>query len=194
MTTTSPRHFQPGHEFIAIDLGKESTRDRLAMQRKARRDYFKPGVDVPLQPWGHGATGGYRWRVGEVKRRGPHTGIGFYLVNGGTDTDDSSFRLRIEMANDHLRESRLSEINGYFYNDHGDTYKPIVARLPHGRGFLAGATMGEGMSSFLDGRIHDTIEEAARAAHREAEIAAEKQREYEEEENARLAAEEDEQE
>jgi hypothetical protein len=108
-------------------------------------------------------TGPYYWSPSK-----PGTRRGFYQASHGLACDKagSSFNLRLELANDHLWGSRLRFINGYYADrDHGDTLTPIVARLPHGRGFLAGWTMGAGMCAALDSDIYETIEDAARAAH-----------------------------
>lgn len=122
------------------------------------------------------SVGPYRWRPSK-----PNNGRGFYQSSHGLAMDraGSSINLRLEEANDHLRGSRLSHISGYYcdpYGD-GDTLQPIIARLPHGRGFLAGWTMGAGMCAALDSEIWETEEEAARAAHDMAERDAERERE-----------------
>jgi hypothetical protein len=112
----------------------------------------------------------------------PGTGRGFYQASRGLACGDGTFSLRLEWANDHLSGSRLSNIDGYFCDPDGDgdTLKPIVARLPHGRGFLAGWTMGNGMAASMDATIWETIEDAARAAHDLADHDAENERDYQE--------------
>lgn len=122
-------------------------------------------------------VGPYYWSPTE-----PGKGRGFYQSSKGLfcDKSGSTFDLRLEEANDHLRGSRLAQINGYFCDEdgEGDTLKPIVARLPHGRGYLAGWTMGRGMAASLDcSCIWDDIEDAARAAHDLAESDADDSRE-----------------
>lgn len=70
---------------------------------------------------------------------------------------------------------------GWFADEHGDgdTIRGIVFRLPHGRGFLAGWSMGERMASAIDySRIYDDERDAARAADSMAESTAEREREY----------------
>jgi hypothetical protein len=104
-----------------------------------------------------------------------------------TDADETmtGFRLRYEDANQHLsRYSRTSNITGYWTDKHGDgdTIKPVVFRLPRGRGFLAGWTMGAGMCASLDAGIFEDAEQAAYAAHSAAEYAAEQEREREQDE------------
>jgi hypothetical protein len=120
-------------------------------------------------------TGPYYWSPAK-----PGGGRGFYQASRylGMDRAGSSFELRLEDANDHLGHSRMSQITGYYTDEDGDTLKPIVARLPHSRGFLAGWTMGAGMCASLELDVYDTIEDAARAAHSVAEYAAEKERDY----------------
>lgn len=133
--------------------------------------------------------GPYIW----IPTPAPSGGRGFYQSSKGLfmDPRGSTLDLRLEDANDFLRGSRLAQIGGYYCdNFQSDTLQPIIARLPHGRGFLAGWTMGRGMCASLDGYIWESTEEAARAAHDEAERAAERQREFEAEEDARLEAEE----
>lgn len=132
-------------------------------------------------------------------------GIGFYCGKSSLQCapHGSRFDLRLELANDHLPDSRLSYINGYYCDadGDGDTLTPIIARLPRGRGFLAGWTMGAQMCAAIDRDIYDNPEDAARAAHDCAERDAEKNRDAqeeerrkEEEEAERAAAEADEEE
>ena len=124
-------------------------------------------------------TGPYRWKPSE-----PGKGRGFYMDSKRMicAPHGSGFDLRLEDANDLLpSHSRLSRINGYYINRYQDeSLKPIVARLPHGRGFLAGWTMGQGMASSLDSYIWKDAEEAARAAHDLAESDADEMFEAEE--------------
>lgn len=125
-------------------------------------------------------VGPYRWTP--AKAGG---GRAFYQAPNALRMDPrgSSLDLRLSYANEHL-SGRLSRTTGYYADACGiDTIKPIIARLPHSRGFLAGWTMGEGMCAALDSDIHDSEEEAAMAAHDMAERDAEKSRESEEEED-----------
>lgn len=113
----------------------------------------------------------------------PGGGRGFYQASKGLacDRSGSTFDLRLEVANDHLGDSRLRWIDGYYCDRfESDTLQPIIARLPRGRGFLAGWTMGAGMCACVELDVYATVEEAARAAHDLAERDAEKQRESEE--------------
>lgn len=119
-------------------------------------------------------VGPYRWSPST-----PGKGRGFYQAGGsGLECGDSTFRLRLEWANDHLGGSRLSHTTGYYcdLDGEGDTLQPIIARLPHGRGFLAGWTMGPNMAACLDGSIYIDEYDAARAAHDLAEYDAEESR------------------
>jgi hypothetical protein len=143
------------------------------------------------------SCGPYTWRPRDAKA----DGIGFYCASkcgAGHDLEMDSrgsvCRLRLQWANDALpRGSRLARINGYYCDEFQDsTMTPIVALLPHGRGFLAGWTMGSGMAASLcTSYIWETIEEAAVAAHDEAERAADREREFQERESARLDEEEE---
>lgn len=133
-------------------------------------------------------TGPYHWRPTP-----PMLGRGFYMssVPLTVARHGAGFRLRLEFANDYLRESRLSRTLSYrasSYDD--DSFAPIIARLPRRRGFLAGWTMGPGMTSALEPEIHETEAEAAYAAHDAAERAAEREREYQDEERANAELEE----
>ena len=133
--------------------------------------------------------GPYHWTPSE-----PGKGRGFYMASTGLACakHGSGFDLRLEWANDILRGNRLSHVMGYYCDEDsdGETLQPIVARLPHGRGFLAGWTMGAGMCASLDATIWDDIEDAAREAHRMAERDAERERDYQAAERERIDAEE----
>jgi hypothetical protein len=111
---------------------------------------------------------------------GSHPGGSFYL---GSDFEPGRY---IKRADEIIRLNHT----GWFIDDFQDqTMFGIVIFLPHGR-FLAGWSMGEGMGSSYDGEIYTDAEEAARAADSLAENAAECEREYQEEEAARLEDEE----
>jgi len=99
-------------------------------------------------------------------------GRGFYLESDGMPG------LRWEWADKFCRPIGHT---GWFTNEFGDGEKirGLVMRLPKGRGFLAGWSMGEGMASSLSGDIYETAEEAARAADSKAESVAERERERE---------------
>ena len=117
--------------------------------------------------------GPYRWTPSRAGN-----GRGFYMASNGFEMDrhGSTLRLRIEPANDHIN-GRLAGTTGYYCDRDGDqVLEPIIARLPHGRGFLSGWTMGAGMCASLDGRVQDDIESAAYMAHRIAEMDADRSR------------------
>jgi hypothetical protein len=107
----------------------------------------------------------------------PGGGRGFYQSQHGMAMDErgSAFRLRIECANDHVPAYYdVASINGYYCDEYGgDTLKPIIARLPGGRGFLGGWTMGKSMCANIDLEVFDTAEDAAIFAHSMAENDAE---------------------
>ncbi len=73
-------------------------------------------------------------------------------------------------------------MSGYCADDYqGATLEPIIARLPSGRGFLAGWTMGANMCGTLEPEVYPDAESAASAAHDAAEYAAEREREQQSE-------------
>lgn len=119
--------------------------------------------------------GPYQWTPAK-----PGGGRGFYQSSRGLycDRTGSIFDLRLTEANEHVnRASSLYRINGYYCDNFGDcSLMPIVARLPHGRGFLAGWTMGPGMCASIDLTLHDNERDAAYAAHDMAERDAEANR------------------
>ncbi len=135
-------------------------------------------------------VGPYRWNPSK-----PGTGRGFYQDSRSLECDPrgSTFALRLEEANEHLSGSRLAMTDGYYcdLDCEGETLQPIIARLAHGRGFLPGWTMGNGMCATLDSRICSDEREAAYAAHQLAEHDAEssQQSQWEEREAERLAEE-----
>lgn len=129
-------------------------------------DYRKP---LAVRRANRKHCGPYQWNPSV-----PGTGRGFYLSSRGFEMDRAGSTLDLRLDDASTRENP-----SYGFNEFGDGYMPIIARLPKGRGFLAGATMGAGMASFLDATIYDDEDEARRAAHEEARIAAERQEEYE---------------
>jgi hypothetical protein len=72
-----------------------------------------------------------------------------------------------------------------------ETLRGLVMRLPHGRGFLAGWSFGEGMASDISTDIYSDIKEAAIAADDAARDAAERERDYQERERLEAEASED---
>lgn len=68
---------------------------------------------------------------------------------------------------------------GWFMDERwSDTIRGIVMRLPHGRGFLAGWSMGEHMASEVQSDIYQDERDAARVADQLAEQVAEREREF----------------
>ena len=113
-------------------------------------------------------------------------GISFYASMDSAVTMDrhgSVCDLRLDYAISHKPYSRYLGVDGFYCDqdwsdqDWSDKLTPIVARLAHGRGFLAGWTMGKGMIANLETRtIHAEIEDAALAAYEMAEHDAEQMR------------------
>lgn len=120
------------------------------------------------------SAGPYRWTPSKAGQ-----GRGFY---SGQDcqpaTHGAGFRLRLEAANNHL-SGRIASTIGYYCDEgpSGESLMPIVARLPRGRGFLAGWTMGAGMCGALGPDVWPDAVGAANEAHRMAERDAEASRE-----------------
>ncbi len=107
-------------------------------------------------------------------RPNDNSGRGFYLGDAGQPCK------RWEWASD----------TEWYCDEFGDTtMRGIILRLPHGR-FLAGYSMGEGMSSAVSATVYTDEDEARAAADEEARCAAESEREYQAEEAARMEEEE----
>lgn len=99
-------------------------------------------------------------------------GRGFYLQ--GTRADG----LRFDYC-DEVQGARIRHDGWYCDDDCHDVIRGIVLRLPRGRGFLSGWTMGQGMASTVDySPIHDNAIDAAYAADESARIVAKNEREY----------------
>lgn len=98
-------------------------------------------------------------------------GKGFYLDSAGAPG------LRWTWA-DEVEGSRIRH-TGWFTDECEDSImRGVVFRLPKGRGFLAGWSMGEGMASAVEGEVFDDEIDCARAADSLAETLAEREREY----------------
>lgn len=121
-----------------------------------------------LQDRKTGCTGDYYHSPTPNNRKG----CGFYL------TSSDALGLRYQWADDVISLRHT----GWYGDDFGDTtIRGIVLRLPRGRGFLAGWSMGVGMASSIDySPIFDNPEDAARCADSMAESAAERERDYRE--------------
>lgn len=97
---------------------------------------------------------------------------------GGYLEEDNCLGLRFKWA-DEVEGVRI-EHTGWFTDEEqvGETMRGIVARLPRSRGFLAGWSMGEGMSTTLESEIFDDEADAARRADSFAQESAEAECEY----------------
>lgn len=104
-------------------------------------------------------------------------GWGFYYQS----RDGSSFNLRIEETGDSF----------YCDPDGHQEMHAIIARLNHGRGFLVGWTMGKGMCASLDSDVFTDEDDARRAAKIRTSDAADRECEYQAEEQARMDAEDE---
>jgi hypothetical protein len=138
-------------------------------------------------------VGPYIWDVPSLNSKAE--GRGFYFNSRGDEMGGSTFRLRLAPADEYM--PRYSRLRGtaYHADEYGEsTILPYVAILPHGRGFLAAYGEGPGMWGSVDYGIHATAHDAALAAHDAAERCAEREREYQAAESARLADEEGEEE
>lgn len=101
----------------------------------------------------------------------PNTdGKGFYLASAGMPG------LRWQWADEAWSGIKHT---GWFTDDFcGDKIRGVVFALPHGRGWLAGWSMGESMASELEYAIYDDVSDAASAADSLAQYAAERERDY----------------
>ena len=117
--------------------------------------------------WPFGPCGAYHFSFNANDK-----GQGFYLG------DELLWSLRWEWCDVVIRSIRHT---GWFTDEYqSETIRGVVFRLPHGRGFLAGWSMGEGMASAVDRYVWDDEKDAARAADDMAERAAERAAEREE--------------
>jgi len=92
---------------------------------------------------------------------------------------DFALSLRTQFCDDIAQSIKH---RGWFCDSFEDqTIRGIVAQLPKGRGFLAGWTMGESMGSVLERHIYPDGLSAALAADDIARYVAEREREYQEE-------------
>ena len=130
-------------------------------------------------------------RLVEFKQTHGHRVCGpYYRTHAATNPDRAFFYLESDFMPS-LRWEWCDEVDGtriqhtgWFTDEYGDgdRIRGIVMRLPRGRGFLAGWSMGKCMASEIDYTIWDDAVDAARDADRMAERAAEDQREYEQRE------------
>jgi hypothetical protein len=136
------------------------------------------------------ARGPLSKRLEEFKRTHGKRVCGPYYRSQPSANPDSAFfylesdfmpSLRWEWA-DEVDGSRIKH-RGWYTDDYGlgEKIRGLVMRLPHGRGFLAGWSMGKSMASEIDYTIWDDAIDCARNADRMAERAAENAREQERE-------------
>lgn len=118
-------------------------------------------------------------------------GWGCYLSSNGT-LDDRGFSLRWRwvdevpqgMGCDSWRAYGVDcgnyiDHTGWFIDDHEDEkIRGLIVKLPSGRGFLAGWSMGEGMATEIDCKVYQYCSDAIAAADSMAEWVAENEREY----------------
>ena len=105
-------------------------------------------------------------------------GQGFYLgsCKWGVTVGDGGFSLRARWA-DEVEDSTIDHKGWYCDDFQSDTIRGLVFRLPRGRGFLAGWSMGANMCGSVGCDTYETEIEAARAANAEADAEAENERE-----------------
>ena len=137
-------------------------------------------------------------RLAEYKQtHGKHTCGPYYRTEPSPNPHGAFFYLDSDFAPG-LRWEWADEVSGAHIRHDGwfcdafqdQTIRGFVMRLPRGRGFLAGWSMGEHMATNLDYTIWDDEVAAARDADRMAERAAEDERDYQEREDERLRLEE----
>jgi hypothetical protein len=108
----------------------------------------------------------------------------------GSPTPNQSKGWAFYLASDFMPGLRYETVGGFSAFDGSESFDGLVMRLPHGRGFLAGWTMGEGMASSIDADIIEDEDEARRVARNMAEDALNEQIEFnasqEEEENEEI--------
>ena len=114
-------------------------------------------------------TGPYQWQPANRTlangRNRPFDGRAFYMGNDGQmATHGAGFRLRVVHDG---RANRWSGIDGE------EGWGAIALRLPHGRGYLAGASLGDGMLATCDAEVYAEEEEALYAGREIARLAAE---------------------
>lgn len=139
-----------------VELPKGRIANRLAAFKRGERRDASPYYHAP------------------APLNGKHPGAGFYLGSAGMPG------LRWQWA-DEVKDVRIDHKGWYTDEDGaGDLMRGIVIRLPHGRGFLYGWSLGEGMSASIEGDIWPGDDEAgaARAADQCAESMAEDAREH----------------
>lgn len=113
-------------------------------------------------------TGGYQLQLVPGKNS-----MSFYL--------DSDFMPGLRWKWCDAVEGVRIDHTGWFNDDFGNSgnkTRGLVMRLPHGRGFLAGWSLGKGMASAAQYYVFTEEDDAAREANRLAESIAEDEREH----------------
>lgn len=160
--------------------------------RKLEKEFSFAGFDFPKYLW---TLPKGPWRKRLERMRNPHCD-GYY---GSPRINDSGtiFYLESDFMPD-LRwkwcDEACSRIRhkGWFCDEYQEeTIRGLVMRLPNSRGFLAGWSMGKGMSSYVDYDVFLDEVDAAQCADSMAENAAEREREYQAEMEAERAAEDE---
>jgi hypothetical protein len=165
-----------------------------SMTRKLETEFTFAGFDFPKWQWSlprgplpkRAKEAKNRWTSGYYHKPTPNNtdGIGFYL----SDSGGNPFQLRWKWCDDiatHIKHT------GWFCDDYQDqTIRGLVLALPHGRGWLAGWSMGEGMASEVSYYVYGSELSAAYGADSMAEHAADSEREYQAKEEAKRDAEE----
>lgn len=130
----------------------------------------------PIRERNNGLTGPYYFRPGALITDAHTVPEGFsgYLSKDESAIDEGAHvRLRVVAAGNLVN---LKHDGWYTDDDCSETMYGVVARLPRSRGFLAGWTMGAQMATSFTRTIYQSEKEAARAADREAEYAAQRAR------------------
>jgi hypothetical protein len=122
-------------------------------------------------------VGPYQWKPADRTlangRNRPFDGRGFYMDSqpGLMARHGAGVMLRLEADGTGQHWSGVEGEDGWY---------AIALRLPHGRGFLAGASLGAGMCATCDGEIYAELGDALYAGREIARCAAEADAEAEE--------------
>ena len=134
-------------------------------------------------------VGPYRFTPGRAEAAAP---IFFYHASDSMLTGDGCVTLRLQWADD-VTGAGINHTGWYTdeYGD-GDHIRGVIARLTTGRnrGFLAGWSMGRGMCGELEREIYEHDFEAASVADQLAHLQADRERQHDVQERARIEAEE----
>ena len=147
--------------------------------RKLEKEFSFAGFDFPKYVW---TLPKGPWRKRLEHMRNPVTG-GYY-GSPPVKASGTSFYLESDFMPD-LRwkwcdeaYSRIRHKGWFCDNYQEETIRGLVMRLPNNRGFIAGWSMGKGMSSYVDYDVFLDEVDAAQCADSMAENAAEREREY----------------